>query len=99
QPVFDAPAPAIVERVAHDLGDGGGDARLVLPVEARQLGDPARAAAHRDDVGLAFDRDGQETLPQPAPRATRMHASSRSRRMRANRMAAISAGWLAESPG
>jgi len=53
---FGAAAAGVAVGVAGELGDRGGDAGLVLRHEAEQLGDAARALAHRDHVALALDR-------------------------------------------
>ncbi len=53
---FGAAAAGIAEGVARNFGNGGGDPGLVLPLEAEQFGDAARALTHRDDVALGVDR-------------------------------------------
>ena len=53
---FGAAAAGIAEGVARNLGNGGGDAGLVLPLEAEQFGNTARALTHRDDVALGGNR-------------------------------------------
>ena len=54
------PPPRVLEGVAGDLRDRGGDARLVLRVEAEQFGELARAAAGQHDVRLGGDHDPQQ---------------------------------------
>ena len=49
-------AAGVLEGVARDLGDRGGDAGLILGVEASRRGDLARALAREHDVLLGSDR-------------------------------------------
>ena len=53
---LDLAAAGVAEGVARDLRNGGGDARLVLSVEAEQPGDLARALARHDHVLLVLER-------------------------------------------
>ena len=75
------PAPArVADGVAGDLGDGGGDPRLGLDVEAEQLGDLPGPLARVDDVVLPADVDGEDVeLHAGGHRATTTVASSRRR--------------------
>ena len=73
-------AAGIFERVARKLGNGGGDARLVLPIEAQELGDPARSFADEHDVGLSFEGHEQKAGVHVVVRIATTVASSRSRR-------------------
>ena len=52
---LDLAAARVLERVAGDLGDRGGDARLVLALEAEARRDLARPLARRHDVLLVAD--------------------------------------------
>src|SRR5271165_295141 len=70
----------IFEGVSRKLGNGGGDARLVLPIEAQELGDPARSFADQHDVGLSFEGHEQKAGIHIAARIATTVASSRSRR-------------------
>ena len=84
RPAFDqevhAPAAGVAVGVARDLRDRGGDARLVLRVEAEALGDLSRALARGDDVMLVFDGDGQHrAVHARASLATSTVTSSRPR--------------------
>ena len=76
---LDLPAARVLEGVAGDLRDGGGDAGLVLGVEAEQAGDLPGALAGQDDVGLEADRDRQERQAHESPRRSRHDARSRRR--------------------
>ena len=60
QAELDVAAARVFIGVAGDLRDRGGDARLVLRVEADQFGQPARPAADQHDVRLGGDRDPQQ---------------------------------------
>ena len=73
-------AAGIFERVARKLGNGGGDARLVLAVKAQELGDPARSLADEHDVGLSFESHEQKAGVHVVVRIATTVASSRSRR-------------------
>ena len=50
--IFDAAAAGVVEGVARNFGDSGGDARLILSVEAEQARDLAGALAGGDGIVL-----------------------------------------------
>ncbi len=68
-------AAGVAECVARDLGNGRGDARLILPVEAEQAGDLPRALARDDHVLLELDGDGQKRFahgPSEEPPRLRM---------------------------
>ena len=84
QAELDRAAARILIGVAGDLRDRGGDAGLVLRVEAEQFGKPAGAAAHQDDVGLAqrsrSAAGGIHGALYTAARITTTEASSRPRR-------------------
>ena len=81
---LDRAAAAVAEGVARDLRHGGGEASLVLEVEAEQRGDLARALPGGDDIVLPRDRHGQHrpahaALPMGRSRATTTATSSRRR--------------------
>ena len=84
QAELDLAAARVLVGVAGDLRDRGGDPRLVLRVEADQLGQPAGAAADRDDVRLGSDHDPQQAGIHGAlytvARIATTEASSRPRR-------------------
>ena len=69
---LDAALSRVLEDVARDLGDRGGDARLVLGVEAQVPRDLPRALAGHHHVVLGAQRHGQERrgssarAPRPA---------------------------------
>ena len=97
QPILDAPAGGVLQRITDDLRDRSGDPRLILPVEAKQRGDLAGALTRQDDVGFALDRDEEQPYAHPEPRraGTRiatMEASSRPRRWSRKRMPAMRLG-------
>src|SRR5215469_2527363 len=73
-------AAGIFKGVTRQLGNSGGDARLVLLVEAQNLGEPAGSLADKHDVGLAFERDEEKTSVHDASRIATTVASSRPRR-------------------
>ena len=77
------PPPGVLEGVAGDLGDGGGDARLVLGVEAQQPGDLPGSLAGQHHVLLQADLQAEDGLlmlpPSAASRAARTVTSSRPR--------------------
>jgi hypothetical protein len=52
-------AAGIFEGVSRKLGNGSGDACLILSLEAQELGKPARPLADEHDVGLALERHKQ----------------------------------------
>ena len=73
-------AAAVGHRVARDLRDRGGDARLVLAVEAQHGRERARALAGVDHVLLGPERGGQDRLhAHAALLSTSTVASSRLR--------------------
>ena len=84
QAELDVAAARIFIGVAGDLRDRGGDPRLVLRVEPDQFGQPAGAAADRDDVRLGSDHDPQQAgihgALYTAARIATTEASSRPRR-------------------
>ncbi len=73
------PAPAgIIERVAGNLGDGGGNTRLILAIEAQQTGDlpGALPGGHSIVFGTDADRknaNSSSTAPSRRP-PSRRHA-------------------------
>ena len=73
-------AAGIFERVACQLGNGGGDARLILPIEAQELGDTARSFANEHDVWLSLESHEQKAGVHVVVRIATIVTSSRSRR-------------------
>jgi hypothetical protein len=53
-------ATGVAVRIAGDLGNGGGDARLVLAVEAEQVGNLAAPLARDDDVLFVLESHCQQ---------------------------------------
>ena len=49
-----AAASGIFEGITGELGNSGGDARLVLAIETQEFGEVAGSLADDDDVGLAL---------------------------------------------
>src|SRR5581483_10044609 len=76
---LDAPAAGVAEGIARDLGHRGGDARLILSIEAEQLGQPARALAADHDIALLLDADPGQRNAHAASLATTTVTSSRPR--------------------
>ena len=70
-----SPPPRVGQGVARDLRDRGGDARLILPVEAEQLGDAARAAAAppRRRLGLPVERACERACGSLSARSGHQH--------------------------
>src|SRR5262249_6157173 len=55
-----AAAARITECVARQLGDGGRDAGLVLPLETEKLGESMRPLTYSDNIAFAFDRHSDD---------------------------------------
>jgi hypothetical protein len=72
---LDFAAPGVAKRIARDFGDRGGDAHLVLPLEAEEPRDLARALARADDVLLVAQGDRHDADGHSAdlPRCARRH--------------------------
>ena len=103
QPEFDAAAAGIFERVARDLRDRGGDARLILRVEAEQLRDlPRPLAGQRRCRSRARSRRQQAHVHAPtcstaASRPPRHRRARAGNRGTARRRSAL--GCCAARPG
>jgi hypothetical protein len=78
------PPGGIAERVAGDFRHRGGDARLVLRLEADQCGNLARALPGADHILLVADRDREQADRhaggEPSARKATTVTSSRPRR-------------------
>ena len=76
---LDAAAAGVGEGIASDLGDRGGDSRLVPGVETEQPRDLACPLARRDDVVLVLDghRQDQAHLATTTVTSSRRRAKSR----------------------
>ena len=66
-PIFDPPAARILDGIANDLGDGRGDARLILGIEAQETGDLTSPLAGLDDILLLADIGGDQIRHLPPP--------------------------------
>ena len=97
--VFDAPAFAVFDRIARDLGHGGGDARLILRHEAEQPRDLTRTLTRLHDVVLLLDRNREKTRAHAATRRTATSASSLVRRKSRPRRPAMMLGRQEARPG
>jgi hypothetical protein len=79
-PEFGAAAAGIFESIARKLGNSGGDARLVLSIEAQEFGKAACPFADEYDGGLALERNNEKPRVHDAARIATTAASSRPRR-------------------
>ena len=57
--IFHAAAARIIEGVAGDLGNGGGDSRLILGFETQQAGDLPGSLPRGHRIALASDSEGK----------------------------------------
>src|SRR5262249_45274376 len=80
EPELDPCRAALATGIAGDLGDGGGDARLIRCLKSKELGELTRPPAHPHDIVGRRHHGGRQEETHRAPSLTTTTvASSRPR--------------------